>query len=101
MFPLLTPHSEAALAGIVALSTYLVLEGTLAEERSTANAGTPILAVHGTEDLMVVLPRGEAAREELTASGYRVEWHTYPMQHEVCMEEIVTVGAFLRKAFET
>ena len=84
-------------AGIVALSTYLVLEGTLESERSPANANTPILAVHGSMDPMVVLGRGEAARDQLASAGYRVEWHTYPMQHEVCLEEIVLIGQFLRR----
>ena len=91
-------HPEA-LAGIVALSTYLVLEGTLAAERAEANASTPILAVHGTQDPMVVLPRGEATRDRLAEAGYQVEWHTFPMGHEVCMEEILLVGSFLRKRF--
>ena len=34
------------------------------------------LAVHGEHDPRVALARGEAARDQLTASGYRVEWHT-------------------------
>lgn len=86
------------LAGIVALSTYLVLEETLAAERNAANADTPILAVHGTMDPMVTLARGEAARDWLTGASHPVEWHTYPMQHEVCLEEVRVIGQFLRRA---
>ncbi len=27
--------------------------------------------------------------------GYTVEWQTWPMQHEVCLEEIEMVGRWL------
>ena len=87
------------LAGIVALSTYLVLDDTLAAERSETNATTPILQAHGTHDPMVVLERGQEARDHLIAAGYDVTWLTYPMQHEVCLEEIQVIGAFLRDRF--
>jgi len=76
------------LAGIVALSTYLPIASTLATERSAANAATPIFQAHGTADPVVALPRGSASRDALQALGYAVEWHTYPMAHAVCAEEI-------------
>ena len=76
------------LAGIVALSTYLPIASTLAAERSAANAATPIFQAHGTADPVVALPRGSASRDALQALGYAVEWHTYPMAHAVCAEEI-------------
>jgi phospholipase/carboxylesterase len=39
------------------------------------------------------------ARDALTASGYAVEWHEYPMQHEVCAAELVDVARWLRSTF--
>jgi phospholipase/carboxylesterase len=89
-------HPER-LAGIVALSTYLVGEASLDAERSTANQSVPILQVHGTRDGVVVPARGEAARDALRRRGYPVEFHGYPMQHEVCREEIDVVAAFLHR----
>ncbi|RCS28695.1 carboxylesterase [Rhodanobacter denitrificans] len=80
-------HTEK-LAGIVALSTYLPISATLANERSAANAATPIFWGHGTADPVVVLPRGLASRDALQALGYAVDWHTYPMAHAVCADEI-------------
>lgn len=80
-------HAEK-LAGIVALSTYLPLAGALAAERSIANADTPIFWGHGTGDPVVVLQRGLDSRASLEALGYTVDWHTYPMPHSVCAEEI-------------
>jgi phospholipase/carboxylesterase len=80
-------HAEK-LAGIVALSTYLPVAGTLAAERSPANLATPIFWGHGTADPVVVLQRGLDSRDALQALGYALDWHTYPMAHAVCAEEI-------------
>ncbi len=80
-------HPEK-LAGIIALSTYLPLHAALAEERSMANAATPIFWGHGTLDPVVILQRGTDSRDLLQAQGYTVDWHTYLMAHAVCPEEI-------------
>jgi phospholipase/carboxylesterase len=76
------------LAGIVALSTYLVLGDALAAERSAANAAAPIFQAHGTFDPVVAPPRGADAHARLEALGYAVDWHAYPMAHAVCPQEI-------------
>jgi phospholipase/carboxylesterase len=83
------------LAGIVALSTYLPLQATLASERSIANATTPIFWGHGTADPVVALPRGTESRDLLQSLGYAVDWHTYPMAHAVCAEEIAALRGWL------
>jgi phospholipase/carboxylesterase len=80
-------HSEK-LAGIVALSTYLPLHAALAGERNAANAATPIFWGHGTADPVVIPQRGVESRDLLQSLGYALEWHTYPMGHAVCPEEI-------------
>jgi phospholipase/carboxylesterase len=38
---------------------------------------------------------GDASRRALVANGYRVDWHTYRMEHSVCMEEIGAIGRWL------
>ena len=88
-------HS-ARLAGIMALSGYLPLASTLAAERHTANAQTPIYMAHGTADPVVVLPRAEASRQALLALGYPVQWHTYPMPHSVHPQEVADISRFLQ-----
>ncbi len=87
----------AKLAGIMALSGYLPLADTLTQERSNANAATPIFMAHGTQDPVVVLARGEAAHTQLSALGYPVQWHTYPMPHSVHPREVADISAFLRQ----
>ncbi len=83
------------LAGVMALSTYMVRDKSLEEEISDANRDIPVFQAHGTHDPMVTLERGEAARDRLAGLGYRVEWKTYPMQHEVNPEEIQDIGRWL------
>lgn len=86
------------LAGIFGLSTWLIREPSLAEEAEAANAETPLLLCHGTHDPMVPIDAGRAARERLEADGRQVEWHEYPMEHQVCLEEIEAIGAWLSRA---
>lgn len=83
------------LAGIVALSTYLPRAAALMARRPAANATLPILMCHGTHDAVVELAMGLAARSALTAAGHPVEWHDYPMAHEVSAAEIRTVANWL------
>ena len=85
------------LAGIIALSTYLPMQGSFEAERSAANAATPIFWGHGTADPIVPLTRGVQSRDVLQGLGYAVEWHTYPMPHSVCAEEIVDLRTWLSK----
>jgi phospholipase/carboxylesterase len=83
------------LAGLVALSGYLPLSQQTGAETSEASRGVPVFMAHGDADDVVVPERGEAARDALQALGYPVEWHAYPMAHEVCMEEIADLNAWL------
>ena len=80
-------HTES-LAGIIALSGYLPLEKQLAEERSPANAHVPLFIGHGSVDPVVPQTLGMLTRDHLRTLGYTVDWHSYPMAHQVCAEEI-------------
>lgn len=83
------------LAGLVGMSGYLPLASTLPAERHLANADTPVMLAHGTRDPLVGLARGQASRDAVAALGNPVQWHDYPMEHSVCMEELREVQAFL------
>ncbi len=84
------------LAGIMALSGYLPLADSVAQERSGANQATPIFMAHGVQDPMIVLNRAEASRDALVKLGYPVQWHTYPMPHSVHPQEIADISLFLK-----
>jgi phospholipase/carboxylesterase len=83
------------LAGLVALSGYQPLPHTLEAERSDANRDVPIFLAHGSRDPVVEVARGQQARDALQALGYAVQWHTYPMEHSVCAEEVADLNAWL------
>jgi phospholipase/carboxylesterase len=82
---------EKPLAGLLALSTYLPTLESLAAERSDANRHIPILMAHGKHDPMIPIINAENTREALTRLGYTIQWHTYPMEHQVCTEEIEAI----------
>lgn len=85
------------LAGLAGLSGYLPLADTTAAERSAANADVPIFLAHGNADPIVVPERGRATRDLLQRMGYPVQWHEYPMEHSVSLEEIEDLNAWLLK----
>lgn len=85
------------LAGLMALSGYLPLMDMADHDHHSANMQTPVFMAHGTFDPVVVIARAEASHNKLKALGYSVQWHTYPMQHSVCPEEIQDMAAFLQK----
>jgi len=89
-------HCER-LAGIMALSCYLPVAGTLAAEAHAANRGVPVFMAHGTQDPVVALSRALESRELLGREGYAVEWREYPMPHSVCAEEIRDISTWLRR----
>lgn len=84
------------LAGVMALSTYLPLRAAVASEAAAANRDIPILMCHGLRDPIVPAELGEASRDVLQSLGYQVEWHGYPMEHQVCAAEIGDIARWLR-----
>ena len=83
------------LAGIMALSTYLPISATLEKEKTRANRDLPVFMAHGEYDDIIPLRRAEQSRDLLVKGGYPVQWHTYPMPHSVCPEEIQDIRQFL------
>jgi phospholipase/carboxylesterase len=89
-------HAER-LAGIIALSAYLIAPAALASEASAANRDVPIFMAHGTLDPVVQFRWAELSRQTLVAAGYAVEWRAYPMPHSAVPEEIAAIGTFLTR----
>jgi phospholipase/carboxylesterase len=88
-------HPEK-LAGLIALSTYIPVQGLLVNEATEANKAIPVFAAHGIDDDVVAPELGMAARDLLTEQGYNVEWHEYPMPHSVCLPEVKAIGQWLK-----
>lgn len=89
-------HPEA-LAGVIALSTYLPVETLVEREATPANAALPVFAAHGSIDDVVSPALGRRARDFVAARGHAVVWQEYPMPHSVCLEEVEDIGQWLRE----
>lgn len=83
------------LAGIIALSTYFATAETV--KLSEANKGIPIKVYHGTRDPMVPESLGRMSVAKLKEMGFSPSYQTFPMEHSVCMEEVVDIGKFLKQ----
>lgn len=84
-----------ALAGVIALSTYLPLRTSLAAEKNPANQQTPIFMAHGRADSVITLETCKVSLNLLQAEHYAVSWHEYAMEHTVCAQEIEDIRQFL------
>ncbi len=91
---------EAGLAGIVGLSTYLPMAPKTATEITAAGKRTPVFMGHGAQDPVVGIGLGQRSRELIEQLGVPVAWHSYPMQHSVCAEEIRDLGDWLSLRFQ-
>jgi phospholipase/carboxylesterase len=78
--------------GIIAMSGGLY-EDDLPDLRTVAKV--PVLFAHGTADDVVPINYARRARARLEEAGFDVEYHEYPMGHQVVMEEIAVVKEFI------
>ncbi len=86
--------SEKPFAGVMGLSTFLPhVQPLLGNE--LRNKTMPIFMAHGQLDPLVPYAIGEATRAELQMAGYQIEWHGYPMQHQVCSQELAAISRWL------
>lgn len=83
------------LAGIIALSTYLPLQASLAGEKSVENQSIPIFMAHGTHDEVIAMATCKQSLAHLQAEQYKVQWHEYPIEHSVSIDEIDEIRTFL------
>jgi phospholipase/carboxylesterase len=90
---------ESAVAGVLALSTYLPMGKHAAAEATPAGRRTPVFMAHGTADPVIQFAWAERSRDALRALGVPVDWHVYPMPHAVHPQEIHDIGAWLTARF--
>lgn len=83
------------LAGVLALSTYLPLAGTLAAEASEANRDVPIFMAHGVADPVIPFDFAQRSATQLEAAGYPITWKRYRMEHSLCLEEVRDIEDWL------
>lgn len=76
------------LAGIAALSAYLPRLPSAVDE------SLPVWAAHGTRDDIIPLSMSQSSYARLAES--QLEMHIYPMAHEISMNEIADLRAWLQ-----
>lgn len=83
------------LAGIMALSTYCPMPQQFSQHREM-----PILMVHGRFDPVIPLAIAEESCTALKRRGYKIDWHEYPMEHQVCIDEINAIAGWLKSTLQ-
>lgn len=81
-------------AGIIAMSGGLY-EEALPDLRPRSSV--PVLISHGSQDDVVPVNYARRARVVLEEAGFDVEYHEYPMGHQVVMEEVAVVKEFIAR----
>jgi phospholipase/carboxylesterase len=87
-------RTSREVAAIVAMSGGLY-ERDLPDLR--ARNTVPVLVSHGSLDDVVPVNYARRARAVLEEAGFNVEYHEYPMGHQVVMEEVAVVKEFLTR----
>jgi len=90
---------KVPLAGLIALSTYLPGADAAAAQLSQAALSQPIFMAHGQSDPVIPLIYAERSAQLLQGMGFEVDWHRYPMAHQVCAEEIHALGDWMARRF--
>ena len=90
-----TAHS---LAGLMALSTYLPLPSEV--DGSSGNRDLPVFMAHGSFDPMLPMQWGRLSAQRLEETGFKVDWHDYPMAHAVCPQEIADIRNWLLRVLK-
>lgn len=92
---------KTPLAGVIALSTYLPDAEAAKAEKTEAALAQPVFMAHGSGDPVIPLVHAQRSMELLQAFGVPVQWHRYPMAHQVCAEEIRDLGNWMEERFAT
>ncbi len=85
------------LAGLVALSTYLPGGAAAAAARQVNSVAQPVFFAHGEHDPVIPVQHGLESARALEQAGFEVQWHHYPMAHQVCAPEITHLGDWLER----
>lgn len=85
-------RSPEKLAGIIAMSG-----GLYETDLPALPKEVPVLIAHGAVDDVVPVNHARRARRVLEDAGLDVEYHEYPMGHQVVMEEATVVKNFLSR----
>jgi phospholipase/carboxylesterase len=90
---------ERGLAGIVALSCYLLEPDSAGDWLGASASTTPVFMAHGQQDPVVPIQLGRDSARRLAEHHVAVDWTEWPMPHAVCPEEIAALDHWLDARF--
>jgi phospholipase/carboxylesterase len=90
----------AKLAGVVAMSGRFPAQLLTQETDRQALAGKRVLVTHGLHDAVLPVEHSRAALEHLKALPLELTYREYPTGHEVSMENLRDVSAWLTDALD-
>ena len=86
------------LAGLAGLSTYFpILTAPHVFSPSSNNQHIDIQIYHGSQDPVVNESLGLKAQRDLTDLGYQIQYRHYPMEHQVCYEQITDIAQWINQ----
>lgn len=89
-------REEEPIAGIIALSGYLPLAGSLFAEITDAGRHTPVFMAHGLFDSVISPLTAQRSAQVIKELNPAFRWHPFDMDHEICQEELASLSQFIR-----
>lgn len=87
---------EHTFSGAILLSTYLPAWKYFRKQITQHNIKTEFVVAHGADDNVVPIQAGELLRANLESVGIKVQWHCYPLFHNLCTAEINMMSRFIQ-----
>lgn len=86
-------HTDTPLGGVIALSSYLPLAS---ECNMVLDPSTPVFIAGGSYDPVVRIEWSKLSAEKLREKNFqKITWREYPMEHNICMEEVKDLSSWL------
>lgn len=89
-------REEEPIAGIIALSGYLPLAGSLFAEITAAGRQTPVFMAHGLFDSVISPLTAQRSAQVIKELNPAFRWYPFDMDHKICQEELSALAQFIR-----
>lgn len=86
-------------AGAIVQSGYLP-ENVQLEIDEAAIQGKPFIVTHGEQDTLLPVEWGRASRDRLAKLGVDLEYHEFPMGHNISMESLAAIDKWLARQLD-
>ncbi len=90
------PGQGGRLAGLVLLSGTLIAADEW-DPLMPNRAGLPVFMSHGTQDPLLPYAAADELRARLVGAGLEVDWHSFRGGHEIPMQILANLTAFLER----